>query len=409
VFTAGFGALGGRVLAGTLQLSRARSARLSTPAYLALHRLAEASALTILLVAATTLCLGIFVNAQSVIRSLDETVVAKSKLFVGSDVQANINPNFSTPRGFPLPITKVTRLPRAGMFEPGGATFDLLAVDPATLASAAYWDNSFSDDPLEEIANGLAATQGDRVPALVAAKGTLAATTNVNISGEVMPVEVVARADAFPGMISRRPLVVMRAEIFESLFGLSNPLAVGNATTEFWVKGDSQTAIAALAALEPAPYLFLTADDVKDAPSIDAVVSTFGVLNVLAIAAAVLVLVVLLMYLQARGRGQVVAYGLSRHMGLRHAGYRRSLTGEIAIILVLSSVLGSALALVSARLISSELDPLATIPPDPLFSAPWILIPGLFITALVASWLGGMITSRQLRRAELGQAVRVEE
>jgi putative ABC transport system permease protein len=244
---------------------------------------------------------------------------------------------------------------------------------------------------------------------VVAAEGTLAAGTNVNISGEVMPVEVVARADAFPGMISRRPLVVMPAQIFESLFGLSNPLAVGNATAELWVKGDSKAAIAALSALEPAPYLFLTADDVKDAPSIDAVVSTFGVLNVLAIAAAVLVIIVLLMYVQARGRAQVVAYGLSRHMGLKHAGYRRSLTGEIAIILILSSALGSVLALVSARLISSELDPLATIPPDPLFAAPWILIPFIFATALIVSWLGGLITSRQLRRAELGQAVRVEE
>jgi putative ABC transport system permease protein len=409
IFIAGLGTLGGRAVTGSLQLLRSRSARWPTWLYLALHRLASAPVLTILLVSTTTLCIGIFMNAQAVIQSLDDTVEAKAKLFVGSDVQANVNPEFSLPRSFPMPITKVTRLSRAGTFEPEGATYDLLAVDPATLSSAAYWNETFANLPFEAIAARLAGTRGDRVPAVVVAEDPVAQRLEVSVAGEIIPIEVVARADAFPGMTSTRPLVVMREKVFESRFGFSNPLRTANATTELWVRGEAGKALDALAALEPAPYILLTVNDVKDAPSIEAVLNTFGVLNVLAIAAAVLVLVVLLMYVQARQRGQIVAYGLSRHMGLRHEEYRRSLGVEIAIVLVVACALGAILAMVSARLVSPQLDPLASIPPDPLFTAPWILIPAILITALVVAWLGAMITSRRIRRAELGQAVRVEE
>ena len=91
---------------------RRRSTRLPAGPYLAVHRLAGAERLAVLLVAACALSLGIFVYAQTVVHSLERSVVAKSALFVGSNVNGTINNDQEPPEGFPFPITKVTRVVR---------------------------------------------------------------------------------------------------------------------------------------------------------------------------------------------------------------------------------------------------------------------------------------------------------
>ena len=115
------------------------------------------------------------------------------------------------------------------------------------------------------------------------------------------------------------------------------------------------------------PFSILTADEVRDIPEIAAVIDTFLVLNALGIVAALLVIIGMLMYLQARQRSQVVSYGLSRRMGMSHSGHRRALVFELGTMLCSSYVIGLALALGAALLMLPLLDPLATIPPSPLF------------------------------------------
>ena len=55
--------------------------------------------LTVLLVSAAALCLGVFVNAQTMVRSLRATVDAKAGVFVGSDVQVWVDHDAPTQRG----------------------------------------------------------------------------------------------------------------------------------------------------------------------------------------------------------------------------------------------------------------------------------------------------------------------
>ena len=77
--------------------------------------------LTVLLVSAAALCLGVFVNAQTMVRSLRATVDAKAGVFVGSDVQVWVDHDAPPPGNFPLPITRATRLKYAGSLLPGDA------------------------------------------------------------------------------------------------------------------------------------------------------------------------------------------------------------------------------------------------------------------------------------------------
>jgi len=119
--------------------------------------------------------------------------------------------------------------------------------------------------------------------------------------------------------------------------------------------------------------------------------------------------VVMVMYLQARQRAQVVAYALSRRMGLRNRSYRRSLTLELAGMLGTSFLIGLALSLVASLLIVPLLDPLGTIPPDPLFAFPTIVAAVAAVILIGVSWLGGWLTNARARRTNLAEVMRLAE
>jgi putative ABC transport system permease protein len=404
---AGFALVGARLFGDALRWVRGRSGRFVSSLYLAAHRLAGAPRPTFLLVSASVLCLGVFVQAQTVVSSLETTVEAKAKLFVGSDVEGRVLYETPLPRSFPLPITRVTRRPYAGTLGNGFA-FDLLAVDPSTLARAAYWNSAFSSLSLHKIASALSETT-NAVPILIASSSDLAPRF-LAIDGVKIPVREIGHASAFPGMSSRRPLVVVdEATLLSRLEGVPNPLDVPGASTEFWVKGDLGAAERALRGLKYAPYLILTANRVKDIPEIKAVIATFLVMNALGLVAALLVIAGMLMYLQARQRSQVVSYGLSLRMGMTHAAHRRALVAELGSMLVYSYAVGLVLALGAAVLLVPRLDPLPSIPPNSLFVSPKPLLAVAFVSVIGASWLGGWITNRRAKAADLGEVMRVAD
>ena len=162
-FLAGFVALVARVSGPRPGLGARPERRVGTPAYLAVHRLAARSRLTLLLIAAAGICLGLFVQAQTVARSMQTTVDAKAGVYVGSDVQARIDSVNATPEDFPLPVTRSVRRIQAGELRPG-VPFDLLAIDTETFASAAFWDPAFASEPLETLLDRLSEPPETRSP-----------------------------------------------------------------------------------------------------------------------------------------------------------------------------------------------------------------------------------------------------
>jgi putative ABC transport system permease protein len=376
--------------------------------FLALHRLAARPGLTLALITATGLCLGLFAQAQTVARSMQTTVEAKASLYVGSDVQARISDINETPQGFPLPLTRVVRELQAGEFREG-LTFDLLAVDPATFEAAAFWDEAFATEPLGELIEGLRSDEGSTVPVVLAGWSGEDPPT-ITIDTREVPIRVVGQAIAFPGMSSLRPLVVVdQSRLVEAFEGLANPLNSASSSHELWIRGDEAAATAALATMDYAPELILSAEEVMDIPHISAVIDAFLVMNGLGLVAALLVVAAMLMYLQARQRAEVVSYGLSLRMGIRPSTHLLSVTLEVGLILLIASMAGLALAVVAARLVVPLVDPISAIPPEPLTVVPVLTLALVAPLLVLVALAGGWLTERRARSADLGQVMRLAD
>ena len=408
LFIAGAVALVARGIVLLVRWSRGRSERLATPPYLAVHRLAARPRLTMLLITAAGLCLGLFVQAQTVARSMETTVDVKAGVFVGSDAEVAIDRSNETPAEFPLPATRVVQRLLAGEFRPG-LPFDLLAVDSDTFADAAFWDPAFGAETAQELVDDLTRASGDALPIVLAA-GERVTPTSITIDTRTVPVEVAAGSIAFPGMTSLRPLVVVDADRLEEAFeGQASPLGIASANHELWVRGDPDAVTAALPRLPYTPGLVILAEEVKDIPYISAIIDTFIVMNGLGLLAALLVIAAMLMYLQTRQRAEIVSYGLSLRMGMRSATHLVAIASEVAAMLVVAFVAGAALAVVAAGLIVPLLDPLESIPPTPLTVVP---VPLIAVTApllLLVAFFGGWLTERRARSADLGQVMRLAE
>ena len=407
-FIGGFAAVAARMLRLGFRRLREGDWGVPHPAYLAVHRVAAAPGLILALVAAVGMSVGTFVQARMLERSLEATVQAKARVFVGSDVQAWVAPQTTVPEDFPLPVTRVIRLAHAGQARPGGS-FDLLAIDPATLPRAAFWREGFSDRSLNELVEAVATPEGASL-AIVLAGAEGPGPTTLDIHERRLPVRVVARPEAFPGMLAGRPLVVADAEAISEAFADSAaPLEGSNARTELWVRGDPRRAVEALFSLDDEPFGIVTAEQVEDIPYIAAVVDTFVVLNALGLGTGVLVIAALLMYLEARQRSQAVALGLSLRMGMTPGGHRRSLALELGSMMLVSFVAAVVLAVTAVLVMVPHLDPLPRIPPNLLLVAPAASIAVAFVVLAAVAWAGAWVAERRARAIPLGEVMRVAE
>jgi hypothetical protein len=407
-FIAGFAGLAARALRRIFTWLRGIGGFPPAP-YLAAHRLASAGRLAVLLAASTAVCLGTFVYAQAVARSLEETVEAKSLLFVGSDVSGRTDYDRQIDNGFPLPTTKVTKLVEHSRLGEGEALIDVMVVDHATFASAAYFDKSWADESLTELVRRLQ-TRSQRLPVILTGRESDAGTLTVrNVE---VPIEVVATVTAFPGMSRRRPLVVADRALFERAVedvGASNPLASLGAETFVWVRGRTRPTVNVLQASQLRPFPILTAEQVRDNPQIRAVSQTFSYLRALGLAAGLLALAGAVLYLQARHRNRVISSALARRMGLTGRSHRFALALELGMLLVISFAVGAFLAMVAARLVVVELDAPAPLPGGPLFRTPWALIVLAFVALLAATALGAILADRRAGRAKVAEVIRAAE
>jgi putative ABC transport system permease protein len=387
---------------------RRASERAGDAAYLALRRLAGGTSFTMLLVGAASLCLATFFHATVVARSLQTTVDAKAGVFVGSDVQGRIDYGTPVPDRFDLPTTRVVRL-GSGARLPTDRALDVLSIDASTFARAAFWDDAFSDRSLQALVGSLTTVHDGRLPVVLAGAGDLP-VDRIEMATAEIPVEVVGRATAFPGMTSLNPLLVVDGDTLARVIDLPfDPLHNPTATTELWVRGPTSEATRSLSRLEFPPTSTLTTAEVEDIPYIAAAIDTFLVVNVLGLIAAALVFVGMLMYLQARQRSQVVSYALSARMGMTHGQHRRALLFELGAMLLWGFATGLALALVAAHITVPLLDPITAVPPDPILVTPLAMIVVALVVGSAFAWLGAALTNRRARETDLAEVMRVAE
>ena len=407
LFVAGFATLGARILVEVLRRTGSRASSRSPVTYLAFHRLTGLPKLTVLLVGAAALCLGILIDSQTMVGSLRATVDAKAGVFVGSDVQVVIDYQAPEQEVFPLPITRSTRVKYAGEMLPGGRR---------STSSAWTGDDrrcrvlgpSFSDASLEDLAARTARPK--RARSLRARSGRRRSDRDPHRAGADTDRGGRSRG-CLPGGDTRttRSSSSSSASLERRVGAPGNPFLSTNARTEYWIAGPTDEALAAVGELDAFPLGTLTAEEVKDVPFIAASIDTFSMLNVLGLAAAALVIGVLVVYLQARQRARAVSNILSMRMGMRDRQARAALVLELAAMLLTAFVLGATLGVVAGRLIAPLLDPLQTIPPSPLFEPPiaaalWTLV-GLAVVSVVGGWL----VHRRAAAIDLGEVLRVAE
>jgi putative ABC transport system permease protein len=410
----GAGVVAARVMALALATSSRRQARDTRVSawWLTTRRLRSSGRLPQLLLVAGSLALVVFVSSQTLVSSLRTTVEAKAEVFVGSDVEIHVGPDTELPgAGYPFPVTKVTRSREAGSFTGTDVKFDLLAIDPATFPSAAYWNDALSEDGLGELVGRLGASAPGGPLPIVLSNGGASEPRSLDLANTTVPIEVVGRATSFPGTSSgSHSLVVVDRDALEAAFADRNdPLNTSMATTELWIRGPTEPVLASIDRIGVFPLLVITADEVQHIPYINVAIQTFLMLEVLGVVAMALLVVVALVYLQARQRSRVIAGELSRRMGQDRATMRLALILELGTILLAALGLGAVIGGLAARVVVSHLDPLPTIPPTPLLVLPILAIAVGAIAIAIAAIVGGVLADRAERRAPLGEVLRVAE
>jgi putative ABC transport system permease protein len=384
--------------------------------FMAERRLSSSSRLAALFLVASGMSLAVFTSAQAMAASLRATVDAKAGVFVGSDVQVRIGLD-SVPEtdGYPFPVTDASRVRDAGAITGTVQRFDLVAVDPATLEGAAFWRDAFADEPLTELLDRLTRAPADPASPLpiIVSNGTGLSFESLDLAQLQVPVEIVGRTTSFPGTSSEdRPLVVVDRAALEAHFaaaGEPNPLNVAQGATELWIRGPAPEVLASIDELDVLPLSTLTTDEVKDIPYINAAIDTFVMLNLLGVAALVLVLVVAIVYVQARQRSRVLGAALSARMGMTARMLRRSLVAELGAVLGAALVIGGLVGVVAVAVVAPSLDPLPTVPPEPLILRPWWAMVAAGVVLAVASVVGGALAARSARNVSLGEVMRAAE
>ena len=384
-------------------LPRLRKIRARSPAmYLSSRRLAGAPRAASLLVTASALGLGLLAYAALATTSIRATADVKAHVAVGSDVAADLVRATDEEPDLPVPSTSVRVVDEVAAAL-GGTEMTLLAIRAETFGEAAYWDDGFGaslEDVLADLAQG-----GPEVPVvLVAGEGD---PTALSLAATPLPVRVVRRMEAFPGMPSTRPAVVADVARLEAALEDSGlTLASIGGQQEVWAIGERDAVLRALEANGNRWTFVRSVDEVRDTPAFQSLAWTFGFLEALGIGAGLIALVGLVLYLQTRQRAREISYALARRMGLSRGAHRRSVAIELAGMLVSAFVIGGVLALAGALLVYGKLDPLPSLPPGPVLRAPVAILGGAAAAIVVVAWVGARLVQRRADHANVAEVMR---
>ncbi len=393
----------GRLLANRLT----SFGRLPPVLFLALRRLAAAPRTALLLLTASTVSLGLLTYAGILATSTRATALAKARVIVGSDASLVVSPSYQLPAGSRLPATRVMRVHEGdASVEPGQVQVALLVIDPSSFARGAFWDRSFASRSLGELLRHLDHPRPARL-AVIAAGRPLPPEATLYISDAPFPLDVVT-AKVFPGMPTDRPLVVVsRNALVRSAVAASLPAEPVGGTVEVWAKQDLGTLRRELGGFMVSSQQSASAAALLRTPSFRVMPWTLGMLETLGVLAGLVSVAGLVLYVQARQRGQVLAYALVRRMGLARWTHRLSTAFELAGMLLLALVIGALLAWAAAALVNRQLDLVPQFPPEPVLRLPMLLFGQVLLAVLVVAFAGAALVQWRADRANVAEVMRL--
>lgn len=409
--------VGGAVTAVLPRIGRradSRLRRLPPGVFLAVRRVLAGQGAARLVVVTTALSLGLVVYAGALADSTARTIDAKASVANGSDVVTPVARGASADG--PMPAgSMVVGVEDDATMVPGDQRVDVIVVHPDRVADVVRWNGGLADQPLDDLMDALTDYDGDRVPVVLAGdvpENLLAGTDGdltLDFEFYTMPVHVVARADAFPGQGSNDPQMVADWDSYHAALEAANrdPALVLN--RQVWARGDVDETLDALATagyVDAFPTEVHTAAEFAARPELHAQTWALSYLRAVALAAGVLGLVGLAMQAMAQQRRRTVAGLLLARMGMTRRAADSATGLEIGLLAGLAAIVAVAVALPASALVLELLDPVPTLPPDPLFEIPWTSIAAVVAGVVIVTVAGAALVGRAARRATGGQVMR---
>jgi putative ABC transport system permease protein len=287
-------------------------------------------------------------------------------------------------------------------------------VDPATFTGVVRWDAALADRPLDDLMGALTGYDGDRVPVLVAGPDS----DGVPADGDqltlaffnyyALPVEVVGRADAFPGQASRTPLLIADWDRITPALEAAGRDPGRVLDRQVWATGK---ALPVLEALTQSGYAYNETEVAVVAqfvarPDVRAQAWSLAYLRGMSLAAALLALVGIAMHALAQQRRRTVAGVLLSRMGMSRRSSDVAAALEIGLLTGLAALVAVAVALPASALVLQLLDPIPTGLPQPIFAVPWGSLAAVLGGVVLVTAGSALLVGRAARRAIAGEVMR---
>ncbi|MGI9610827.1 MAG: FtsX-like permease family protein, partial [Acidimicrobiia bacterium] len=380
-------------------LKRAGGSNHST--YLATRRIISAPTLVVALIAGAALPIATLVYAASLTRSATSTIEAKGRSFIGADVSTPVFGLIDPPGHIEDVSTVVVKVERADL---NGTTVDLLAVDRTTFAQGAFWDESFSDTPLDEVLDTLAGDGiGAPLPAFVA-NGTAGDGELQSAAGDVQ-VFIQGEIDSFPGVRRSRPLVIVDRQRLVEAIGTDGK--VRGSRYLMWSMERTEIEVEQAMAAGGVGFAYtVAAATTLDQLKFAAVVWTFDFLEIYAALAGLIAIGAVLLYVDTRQRQRNLSYALARRMGLRRSEHLWASFIELSSLSALGALAGILAARIAARSLYAVLDAVPETPPGPRWIGALDLALVAIVVALAVAAIGAFLAQNTADNADTSELLR---
>ncbi len=376
------------------------------PPWLAARRLASGRPRAVIVIIAASTSMGIVVFAAALGASQRATLDAKATLGPGSAQVFTLNEPGSLPSGSPLQgqSTMVTRTSEQTVVSNGHTPADVIGVDPSTFARGAFWDSSFSDKSLGSLLHLVSGpAQDGALPAIAVGDG-LPDKFTLNLpahafSSATIPVQVVARAKAFPGFgyESAQPMVVLDRAALAKAGVTQKP--------QLWIDSTDPTVPKQVAAAGLEANTIVRAADLRSHTA-EPQLWALRYVQFIGLSAGAVTICGLGLYFAAVSDRRRLSTTLARNMGLSRRRSTMATMAEIATMLTIGLALGAVLAGLAIRLVYSHLDPVPSDPPAPLlrYDAGWVLVCALAV--VVVTVVTGLVIEARASRSSLPELIR---
>ena len=369
--------------------------------YLATRRIISAPTLVVALIAGAALPVATLVYAASLTRSATSTIEAKARSFIGADISTPVYGVIDPPGALAETSTVVVKVERADL---NGERVDLLAVDRDSFENGAFWDESFSGEPLSDLLDTLA---GDSVGAPLPAYIANGSIGDGELKGSFGAVQVFVQGeiDSFPGMRRSRPLVVVdRRRLIEAV---GDEGKVSGSRYLMWTMGGTEQEVEQGLAQAGIGFAYtIEAATTLDQLKFAAVVWTFDFLEIYAALGGLIAIGGVLLYVDTRQRQRNLSYALARRMGLRRSEHVWASFIELASLTVLGVFAGVLAARIAAGSLYRVLDAVPDTPPGPRWIGAVDLVLITIVVAFAVAGLGAMLAQNTADNADTSELLR---